>query len=71
MGTSDSIKYSGKEWEDIIQDYFFRLSFILFHLHRLHKKNLHFPFCNIPNTVILLSVSIHSGIEESSLDKLF
>lgn len=56
--------------EDIIRDYFFS-SLIVFHLHWLHKKNLHFPFCNIPNMGDIVVGGYGFGIEVSSLDKLF
>lgn len=73
MGTSDSIKYSGKEGEDIIQDYFFFSFFLSFFFICIDsiKRICIFHFVTLLTRVILLSVAIDSGIEESSLDKLF
>lgn len=65
MGTSESIKYSGREREYIIQDLFLPLlSFMLFHLHLLHKERIIiFHFVTFLMWVILLSLAIDSGYE--------
>lgn len=64
MGTSESIKNTGSEGEDIIQDYFLLFVFTDFPLRLLQEKEFAcFPFVTFLMWVILLSTAIDCSSE--------